>query len=135
MVRASEAELLALILAAGRPGQAHHSHAIRLLARPDGLRNLFRNLNERTLNVRDADDIGLIGLAAAMELHRRWRWAQLSPGVTLSSPNATANYLQSWIGDRGREIFAVIFLDTRHRVICSEELFLGTIDGAQVHPH
>ena len=134
MVRASDAELLALSLAAGRPEQTHHSHAIRLLAQPDGLRTLFRRLNERTLNIRDADDIGLIGLAAALELQRRWHWAQLRPGITLSSPNATADYLQSWIGGRGREVFAVIFLDSRHRVICSEELFLGTIDCAQVHP-
>ena len=32
------------------------------------------------------------------------------------------------------EVFAALFLDTRHRVICFEELFSGTIDGASVHP-
>ncbi|MFZ2207243.1 MAG: DNA repair protein RadC, partial [Porticoccaceae bacterium] len=33
-----------------------------------------------------------------------------------------------------REIFVVLFLDTRHRLIATEDLFQGTIDGASVHP-
>jgi DNA repair protein RadC len=36
--------------------------------------------------------------------------------------------------DRPYEVFACLFLDTRHRVIAFEELFRGTIDGASVHP-
>jgi DNA repair protein RadC len=31
-------------------------------------------------------------------------------------------------------VFAVLFLDTRHRTIAFEELFRGGIDGAEVHP-
>ena len=33
-----------------------------------------------------------------------------------------------------QEIFAALFLDTRHRALAFEELFRGTIDGAEVHP-
>ncbi len=32
-----------------------------------------------------------------------------------------------------REVFAVAFLDTRNRLIAHEEMFMGTIDGAEVH--
>jgi len=32
------------------------------------------------------------------------------------------------------EVFAVLWLDNRHRVLSFEELFRGTIDGASVHP-
>ena len=35
--------------------------------------------------------------------------------------------------DYRREVFACVFLDNRHRVICYEELFFGTIDSASVH--
>ena len=31
-------------------------------------------------------------------------------------------------------MFAALFLDTRHRALAFEELFRGTIDGAEVHP-
>ena len=31
-------------------------------------------------------------------------------------------------------MFAVLFLDTRHRALAFEELFRGGLDGAEVHP-
>src|SRR5690606_6830700 len=33
-----------------------------------------------------------------------------------------------------REVFAIIFLDTRNKVIAFDRLFYGTIDGASVYP-
>ena len=35
--------------------------------------------------------------------------------------------------EREHEVFVVLFLDNRHRLIEIEEMFRGTIDGAQVH--
>jgi DNA repair protein RadC len=35
---------------------------------------------------------------------------------------------------RDHEVFTVIFMDNRHRVIECLEMFRGTIDGASVHP-
>jgi DNA repair protein RadC len=35
---------------------------------------------------------------------------------------------------RPQEVFAALFLDARHRALAFEELFQGTIDGAEVHP-
>ena len=46
----------------------------------------------------------------------------------------TALYLKSALRDQSNEVFACLFLDTRHRVIAFEELFHGTIDGATVYP-
>ncbi len=44
------------------------------------------------------------------------------------------DYLRLKFGELEYEIFTVIFLDTRHRIIRFEELFRGTIDGASVYP-
>ncbi len=35
---------------------------------------------------------------------------------------------------RPHEVFAALFLDNRHRALAFEELFRGSIDGAEVHP-
>ena len=43
-------------------------------------------------------------------------------------------YLVTQFADLGHEVFACLFLDTRHRVIRYEEMFRGTIDGCSVHP-
>jgi hypothetical protein len=47
---------------------------------------------------------------------------------------ASRDYLTLKLGTLEREVFAVIFLDKRHRVISYQEMFQGTIDGAAVHP-
>lgn len=52
----------------------------------------------------------------------------------LTSPDVTRDYLRLRIGHLPHEVFGVIFLDNRHRVIQLAELFRGTIDGSSVHP-
>jgi DNA repair protein RadC len=55
-------------------------------------------------------------------------------GTSLSSPEATRDYLALKLGTLEREVFAVLYLDKRHRLISYQEMFQGTIDGASVHP-
>jgi DNA repair protein RadC len=55
-------------------------------------------------------------------------------GASLKSPQMVREYLAVRLGYLDYEIFAVILLDKRHRVIEYVELFRGTIDGASVHP-
>jgi DNA repair protein RadC len=52
----------------------------------------------------------------------------------LDKPTAAAGICRALVGDRDREFFGVLFLDTRHRLIAAEQLFSGTIDGAVVYP-
>ena len=52
----------------------------------------------------------------------------------IDSPEAAKNYLVTQLAPREAEVFMVVFLDTRHRVIAAQEMFQGTIDGASVHP-
>lgn len=55
-------------------------------------------------------------------------------GATMKSPEATREYFRLRLAEYEYEVFAVLFLDNRHRVIALEEMFRGTIDGASVHP-
>ena len=55
-------------------------------------------------------------------------------GTRLVSPEVTRDYLRLLLGEREHEIFCVIYLDNRNRVIECQELFRGTIDGASVYP-
>jgi DNA repair protein RadC len=43
-------------------------------------------------------------------------------------------YLRFTLASKEYEVFCLIFLDARHRLIGMIELFRGTVDGAQVHP-
>jgi len=55
-------------------------------------------------------------------------------GPALANPQDVIDYLRLTMSREDREVFTVIFLDTRHRVIAVEPLFFGTIDGAPVMP-
>ncbi len=56
------------------------------------------------------------------------------PGALMGSPVEAKAYLRLRLAERKAEVFACLFLDTRNRVICFEEMFHGTIDGASVYP-
>jgi DNA repair protein RadC len=55
-------------------------------------------------------------------------------GADISSPQRAREYLAMRLGHLDHEVFAVIFVDKRHRVIEYVEMFRGTIDGASVYP-
>ncbi len=54
--------------------------------------------------------------------------------ITIRSPHDTEEYLQTLLGDLEHEVFGFIFLDNRHRIIASREMFRGTIDGTSIYP-
>jgi DNA repair protein RadC len=67
--------------------------------------------------------------AARIILARRVR-----KGSARSSPHATRDFLRLQLATRDHEVFAILFLDNRHRLIEFVPLFRGTIDGASVYP-
>lgn len=55
-------------------------------------------------------------------------------GTSFANPADAGSYFQAKLGGLEREVFAIAYLDTRNRLIGYQELFHGTIDGAEVHP-
>lgn len=55
-------------------------------------------------------------------------------GASFKDPSVSREYFRDKLAGLEREVFAAVFLDTRHRLIEYVELFQGTIDGAEVHP-
>lgn len=61
-------------------------------------------------------------------------YRRMERGEALTDPAIAGNYCKGKLWGLEREVFGVLFLDTRHRVIGFEPLFYGTIDGAEVYP-
>lgn len=59
---------------------------------------------------------------------------QYCQGPTISSPDASRDYVRLQLADRTSEVFCCLWLDNRHQVLQFDEMFQGTIDGASVHP-
>ena len=74
----------------------------------------------------DADQI----LEAARQVIEQ----KMQRGAEFTSPVVVKDYLRAKLAGFEHEVFAVLFLDTRHRLIDYTEMFRGTIDSAEVHP-
>jgi DNA repair protein RadC len=75
-----------------------------------------------------ASDADIIARAAEL-LH-----AEMQRGDAYADPARAGLYMSARLRGLTREVFAVMFLDSRHRLIACEDLFAGSTDGCEVHP-
>jgi DNA repair protein RadC len=54
--------------------------------------------------------------------------------AAMSSPQAVKDYLRLEIGVLEHEVFCVLFLDARHRIITLKQMFRGTVTQTSVYP-
>ena len=130
----SDAELLALFLGSGNAGQDAVTSARALLQQQEGLRPLLDRDTLALTRLRGIGPARACLISAALELGHRHLAAQLQRGEMLDGPDAAGRYLAQRLRKLDHEVFAVLYLDTRHRTLAFEELFRGSIDGAEVHP-
>lgn len=130
----SDAELLALFLGSGRAGSDAVASARSLLAEQGCLRRLLDRDAKALTDLRGIGPARACLLAAALELGQRHLAAQLERGEALGDPACAGRYFAQRLRGQPQEVFAVLYLDTRHRALGFEELFRGGIDGAEVHP-
>jgi DNA repair protein RadC len=132
--RLSDAELLALFLGSGARGGSAVDLGRQLLSEAGNLRALLDLPAKRLARLPGVGPARACALAGALELATRHLAQGLARGEALTEPGRAGEYLSRRLRALPYEVFACLFLDTRHRVIAFEELFRGTLDGAEVHP-
>jgi len=55
-------------------------------------------------------------------------------GEGFTSPSAAKDFLRYKLAHQKREVFAILLMDSQHRLIEYKELFFGTINAAPVYP-
>ena len=83
------------------------------------------------------DSHGRYALASADQILEAARLVidqKMQRGTSFTSPAAVKEYLFAKLAGFEHEVFAVLFMDTQHRLIEYAEMFRGTIDGASVYP-
>ncbi len=75
-----------------------------------------------------------IQLQACTEMTKRYLLEQLKISQSFNDSDMVGMYLQTELESCEREIFMVLFLDSQHRLIKQEKMFLGTINSATEHP-
>ena len=130
----SDAELLAIFLGSGTRGRDVVATARALLAEHGPLRALLERPAASLAALPGLGPARACLLSGALELGHRQLAADLARGEALTDPQAAGRYFARRLRGHPYEVFAALFLDTRHRALGFEELFRGTVDGAEVHP-
>ena len=130
----SDAELLAIFLRTGVTGISAVELARKLLSTFGSLRALLEADQKQFCQQHGLGPAKYAQLQAVLEMSHRHLKSTLVRGISLNDAADTKRYLQQRLRHYSHEVFACIFLDTKHRLIAFDELFSGTIDGASVYP-
>ncbi|MGH1462791.1 MAG: RadC family protein [Neptuniibacter sp.] len=130
----SDAELLAIFLRTGVRGKSAVDLSRELLLRFGTLRALMESPQEQFCAAYGLGLAKYVQLQAVLEMSRRYLKSGLEKGNALENPQQVRDYLTSHMRHQSREVFACLFLDNKHRVICFEKLFWGTINASVVYP-
>ncbi len=138
----ADAELLAILLRTGIVGKGVLQLAQELLDAPakdgsggfGGIAGLLQASSADLSRIKGLGPAKCAELIAVMELARRALAQQLRTREAFDSPSAVKQYLQLHLAHKGHEVFAVLFLDSQHKLLALEELFRGTLTQTSVYP-
>ena len=130
----SDAELLALLLRTGLKVVGVLQLAQQLLDHFKGLGGLLQAGPDELKCIKGLGPAKRAELVAVLELARRALAQQLREREAFDSPDAVKHYLQLHLAHKGHEVFAVLFLDSQHRLLALEGLFRGTLTQTSVYP-
>ena len=143
----ADAELLAILLRTGIVGRGVLQMAQELLQPPvrdpasgqvtggfGGIAGLLHASSQDLQRIKGLGPAKRAELVAVLELARRALAQQLRERAVFDSADTVKHYLQLHLASKGHEVFAVLFLDSQHRLLALEELFRGTLTQTSVYP-
>ena len=130
----SDAELLAIFLRVGVKGKSAVDLARSLIMHFGSLNRLFAASRDDFSSIPGMGDAKYAQLQAVFEMTRRALKEHLQDGASLSSPQMVKDYLTLSLGTLEYEVFLVLFLDARNRLLAAEEMFRGTLTQTSVYP-
>jgi DNA repair protein RadC len=130
----SDAELLAIFLRTGTQGVTAVDLSRSLLKQFGSLSSLMHADQTEFCKGHGLGTAKYAQLQAVLEMARRYLHENISKKSVMNNPDDTKRFLKSKLAHQQREVFACLYLDSKHQVIDYKELFFGTIDGASVHP-
>lgn len=130
----SNTELLAVLLSNGTQKHSVTELSHHLLKE---FATLGRLLNADVDTFCSVPGVGVVRycqMQAAKELVKRMYEEPLTQKNVLSDVTQVSRYLRAQLMTEEQEIFALLMLDSQHRLIAFRRMFAGTIDSAAVYP-
>lgn len=127
-------ELLAIVIGGGTAGTGAVGLATALLSSCGGLHGLLRASRDELLRMKGLGEARSAQVLAAIEIGRRVLASRPHERRQIASPRDAAELLMPEFSARPVEQFGLLLLDTRHRVIRTTVVSIGSLDAAAVQP-
>jgi DNA repair protein RadC len=127
-------ELVALVLGNGSRRGSALTVANELLATHGGLHGLTRCTCDDLVRVVGIGRARAAQVVAAVELGRRTLARGPRARMPMNDPRTAAAFLMPRFGGRGVEQLGIVLLDTKHRVVRTAVLAVGTLNSSAVEP-
>lgn len=130
----SDAELLAIFLRVGVVGKSAVDLARDLLTQFGSLNGIYATNEKAICQVHGMGKSKYVQMQAIFEMSRRALTEEIKEKDVLSSPQQVLDYLTLKLSNQMHEVFLVLFLDVKNRLITTEEMFSGTLTETSVYP-
>ena len=130
----SDAELLAIFLRTGTQGVDAVELARRVVVHFGSLQALINASKAEFCACLGLGEAKFAQLQAVVEMSKRYLGETLEKEDVFTCVDSVQHFLKAKLRLSSREVFAVMFLDSQHRLIHFQEMFYGTIDAAAVYP-
>jgi DNA repair protein RadC len=129
----SDAELIAILIGSGSRNESAVSLSKRILLSVNNNLNALGKLSlKQLMEFKGIGEAKAVTIAAALELGRRRRTAELPDFFKITSSKAVFEIMQPLIGDLLHEEFWVLYLNNANKVIHKAQLSKGGITGTIV---
>ncbi len=132
--RISTRRLLSIILGSGNREQSVDQLARTLLKTTGGITNLSQASTAELCAISGIGEALATRIVASFQLGQRALEASLPSTAVVRGPEDVYNRLRHRLGNLGQEVFVVLALDVRGRVIDEIEIARGTLASVEVHP-
>jgi DNA repair protein RadC len=130
----SDAQLLAILLRAGRAGVSAVEVAMDLLQQLDGLQGLSNRSVEELCRISGIGPAKAAQLKAAIELGKRVLATPLSSRTKIASSTDLFRHYYPLLRDLRHEVFKIVLLDAKHAIIREATVSEGSLTASIVHP-
>ncbi len=130
----ADAELVALLLRTGTKGTPVLQLAQQLLDAFGGFAGLLNAAPTDLRRIRGLGPAKRAEVAALLEMARRSLQQKLLATPAFDAPQTVKDYLGLHLAKLPYEVFAVLFLDSQHRLLRLDEMFRGTLTQTSVYP-
>ena len=130
----SDAECLAILLGAGTKEESAVDLAQKVIRHMQTKAQFFDARMEELMCIHGIGKTKAARIIAALQLSQRWLQEQLCDEVRLEDPRSVARYFASWIGTKSKEMFCVLYLNTKNVPMGMDIISVGTLTSTVVHP-